>query len=271
MSSTNGTAVAAARHALPRERRSITHKFCCTGDTLVATADGRNVVSLERLALEKESVSVYAAEPCVVKRASEHKAGARNPSKPTCLCGECRKCRNRDAMRRHRERQRVVRNHKVVDVIVAGVADVYCGDVDSVHNFAVVTSVTDGDALTGKLSGIISHNCIGGHEGYITVGLYDEDDAPGEIFLAGFGKDGSFIQCMMSVWAKSLSNALQYGQPLHKLVTNYLDMRFEPFGATTNPEIPYAKSIPDYVARWLALRFLDDQERDLHGISLTRA
>lgn len=111
---------------------------------------------------------------------------------------------------------------------------------------------------------------IAGHEGYITVGVY-EDGSPGEIFLAGFGKDGSFIQCMMSVWAKSLSNALQYGQPLHKLVTNYLDMRFEPFGATPNPEIPYAKSIPDYVARWLALRFLDDQERDLHGISLARA
>jgi ribonucleoside-diphosphate reductase alpha chain len=109
---------------------------------------------------------------------------------------------------------------------------------------------------------------IAGHEGYVTVGLY-EDGSPGELFLNGFGKDGSFIQCMMGCWAKSMSNALQYGQPLHKLVTNYLDMRFEPYGATSNPEIPHAKSIPDYLARWLALRFLDEAERELHGIRVS--
>jgi ribonucleoside-diphosphate reductase alpha chain len=108
---------------------------------------------------------------------------------------------------------------------------------------------------------------ISGHEGYVTVGLYD-DGSPGEIFLAGFGKDGSFIQCMMGCWAKSLSNGLQYGQPVHKLVTNYLDMRFEPYGRTTNPDIPEAKSIPDYIARWLALHFLSEEEREDHGIRL---
>lgn len=108
---------------------------------------------------------------------------------------------------------------------------------------------------------------IAGHEGYVTVGIY-EDGSVGELFLNGFGKDGSFIQCMMGVWAKAMSNSLQYGQPLHKLVTNYLDMRFEPFGATGNPEIPYAKSIPDYIARWLALRFLDAETREEHGINV---
>jgi ribonucleoside-diphosphate reductase alpha chain len=106
---------------------------------------------------------------------------------------------------------------------------------------------------------------IAGHEGYVIVGFYD-DGRVGEIFFEGFGKDGSFIQCIMGCWAKSMSNALQYGQPLYKVVTNYIDMRFEPYGATTNPEVPHAKSIPDYVARWLALRFLTEEERELHGI-----
>lgn len=106
---------------------------------------------------------------------------------------------------------------------------------------------------------------IASHEGYVHVGLY-EDGSPGEIFLSGFGKDGSFIQCMMGCWAKAMSNSLQYGQPLHKLVTNYLDMRFEPFGATSNPDVPYAKSIPDYIARWLALHFMTEEERELRGI-----
>lgn len=106
---------------------------------------------------------------------------------------------------------------------------------------------------------------FGGHEGYVTVGLY-EDGKVGEIFLNGFGKDGSFVQCMMGCWAKSMSNSLQHGQPLYKLVTNYLDMKFEPNGATNNPEVPQAKSIPDYVARWLALHFLTEEERELHGI-----
>jgi ribonucleoside-diphosphate reductase alpha chain len=108
---------------------------------------------------------------------------------------------------------------------------------------------------------------IAGHEGYITVGLY-EDGTVGEIFLNGFGKDGSFIQCMMGVWAKAMSNSLQHGQPLYKLVTNYLEMRFEPYGATINPEIPQARSIPDYIARWLALHFLTEEERELHGIKV---
>ena len=109
---------------------------------------------------------------------------------------------------------------------------------------------------------------IGGHEGYITVGFYEDgsDGDVGEIFLNGFGKDGSFVQCVMGCWAKAMSNSLQHGQPLYKVVTNYIDMKFDPSGATTNPEIPHAQSIPDYIARWLALRFLTEEERELHGI-----
>ena len=108
---------------------------------------------------------------------------------------------------------------------------------------------------------------LGNHEGYVTVGFYD-DGSVGEIFLNGFGKDGSFVQCTMGCWAKAMSNSLQYGQPLYKVITNYLNMRFEPNGATSNPDIPYAQSIPDYIARWLAFRFLSEDERELHGINL---
>ena len=108
---------------------------------------------------------------------------------------------------------------------------------------------------------------IAGHEGYVTVGFYD-DGRVGEIFFNGFGKDGSFIQCMMGCWGKAMSNSLQHGQPLSKLITNYLDMRFEPYGATSNPDIPRVKSIPDYLARWLALHFLSEEERELHGINV---
>jgi ribonucleoside-diphosphate reductase alpha chain len=108
---------------------------------------------------------------------------------------------------------------------------------------------------------------ISGHEGYIIAGLYD-DGTVGEILLHGFGKDGSFIQSMMGCWGKAMSTSLQYGQPLHKVVTNNLDVRFEPFGATSNPAIPRVSSIPDYLARWLALHFLSEEERELHGIRL---
>jgi ribonucleoside-diphosphate reductase alpha chain len=135
---------------------------------------------------------------------------------------------------------------------------------------AVAASSTVRRSLPRERESLTHKFEIAGHEGYVTVGLY-EDGQPGEIFLSGFGKDGSFIQCMMGCWAKSMSNALQYGQPTAKLVTNYMDMRFEPYGATTNPAIPYAKSIPDYLARWLAVHFLSEEERELHGIRLDAA
>jgi ribonucleoside-diphosphate reductase alpha chain len=108
---------------------------------------------------------------------------------------------------------------------------------------------------------------LAGHEGYIIVGLYP-DGTPGEILLHGFGKDGSFIQAMMGVWGKAMSNALQYGQPVHKLITNYLGTNFEPNGWTSSQDIPKATSIPDYIARWMALTFLSEEQRKSYKIDV---
>ncbi|MEN3310830.1 MAG: ribonucleoside-diphosphate reductase alpha chain, partial [Actinomycetota bacterium] len=96
---------------------------------------------------------------------------------------------------------------------------------------------------------------IAGHEGYITAGMY-EDGTVGEIFLTDIGKEGSTLRGMMNAFATSISIALQYGVPLETLVQKFSYMRFEPEGITQNPEIPFAKSMPDYIMRWLASRFL---------------
>ncbi len=104
---------------------------------------------------------------------------------------------------------------------------------------------------------------IGGHEGYITAGVY-EDGTLGEIFLTDIGKEGSTLRGMMNSFATSISIALQYGVPLETLVQKFAYMRFDPEGITQNPEIPFAKSMPDYIMRWLASRFLDaDIQEDL--------
>jgi ribonucleoside-diphosphate reductase alpha chain len=104
---------------------------------------------------------------------------------------------------------------------------------------------------------------IGGHEGYITAGMY-EDGTVGEIFITDVGKEGSTLRGMMNSFATAISIALQYGVPLETLVQKFAYMRFEPEGITQNPEIPFAKSMPDYIMRWLASRFLDaDTQEDL--------
>jgi ribonucleoside-diphosphate reductase alpha chain len=104
---------------------------------------------------------------------------------------------------------------------------------------------------------------IGGHEGYITAGMY-EDGTVGEIFLTDIGKEGSTLRGMMNSFATAISIALQYGVPLETLVQKFSYMRFEPEGITQNSEIPFAKSLPDYIMRWLASRFLDtDTQEDL--------
>ena len=104
---------------------------------------------------------------------------------------------------------------------------------------------------------------LGGHEGYITAGMYD-DGTVGEIFLTDIGKEGSTLRGMMNSFATAISLSLQYGVPLETLVRKFAYMRFEPEGITTNPEIPFAKSMPDYIMRWLASRFLDaDVHEDL--------
>jgi ribonucleoside-diphosphate reductase alpha chain len=106
---------------------------------------------------------------------------------------------------------------------------------------------------------------IGGHEGYITAGMY-EDGTVGEIFLTDIGKEGSTLRGMMNSFATSISIALQYGVPLETLVQKFSYMRFDPEGITTNPEIPFAKSMPDYIMRWLASRFLDADTQEELGI-----
>jgi len=106
---------------------------------------------------------------------------------------------------------------------------------------------------------------IAGHEGYITAGMYD-DGSLGEMFLTDIGKDGSTIRGMMNAFATSVSIALQYGVPLETLVRKFCYMRFDPEGITNNPEIPFAKSMPDYIMRWLASRFLDADTQEELGI-----
>jgi ribonucleoside-diphosphate reductase alpha chain len=106
---------------------------------------------------------------------------------------------------------------------------------------------------------------IGGHEGYITAGMY-EDGRVGEIFLTDIGKEGSTLRGMMNSFATAISIALQYGVPLETLVQKFAYMRFEPEGITQNPEIPFAKSMPDYIMRWLASRFLDAESQEELGI-----
>ncbi len=106
---------------------------------------------------------------------------------------------------------------------------------------------------------------IAGHEGYITAGMY-EDGTVGEIFLTDIGKEGSTLRGMMNAFATSISIALQYGVPLQTLVEKFSYMRFEPEGITQNPEIPFAKSMPDYIMRWLASRFLDTDVQEELGI-----
>jgi ribonucleoside-diphosphate reductase alpha chain len=105
---------------------------------------------------------------------------------------------------------------------------------------------------------------IEGHEGYITVGTY-EDDSPGEIFVT-MAKEGSAISGMMDAFATSISLTLQYGVPLADLVHKFSHMRFEPAGRTENREIPVAQSVVDYIFRWLASQFLSEEEKAELGV-----
>jgi ribonucleoside-diphosphate reductase alpha chain len=98
---------------------------------------------------------------------------------------------------------------------------------------------------------------IAGHEGYITVGMY-EDGTPGEIFIT-MAKEGSVISGLMDAFATAISLALQYGVPLEKLVEKFSYTRFQPSGFTNNPQIPIATSIVDYIFRWLGMKFLNQQ------------
>jgi ribonucleoside-diphosphate reductase alpha chain len=107
---------------------------------------------------------------------------------------------------------------------------------------------------------------IAGHEGYITVGTYD-DGTPGEIFLV-MAKEGSTISGFADAFAQAISYALQYGVPLQVLVDKFSHARFEPSGMTKNPEIRFAKSIVDYVFRWMAAKFLSPEAKFRAGLNV---
>jgi ribonucleoside-diphosphate reductase alpha chain len=106
---------------------------------------------------------------------------------------------------------------------------------------------------------------IAGHEGYITVGLY-EDGKPGEIFLV-MAKEGSTISGFADAFAQAISYALQYGVPMQVLVDKFSHVRFEPSGVTRNPQVRIAKSIVDYVFRWMATKFLSPEAQYWAGVN----
>ncbi|MGV8041563.1 MAG: vitamin B12-dependent ribonucleotide reductase [Thermoanaerobaculaceae bacterium] len=112
-------------------------------------------------------------------------------------------------------------------------------------------------AMTHKFS-------VEGQEGYVTVGLY-EDGKPGELFIT-MAKEGSTLSGVMDAFATAISLTLQYGVPLEFLVNKFSHVRFEPAGWTNNPQIPYAKSIIDYIFRWLAAKFLAPEEQAAVGV-----
>jgi ribonucleoside-diphosphate reductase alpha chain len=108
--------------------------------------------------------------------------------------------------------------------------------------------------LPDERKAIIHHFSVGGHEGYLMVGLY-EDGQPGEVFIR-MAKAGSAIAGLMDSFGIAVSLALQYRVPLKVLCDKFSHTRFEPSGWSTNPEIGYAKSLMDYIFRYLALKFL---------------
>ena len=142
-------------------------------------------------------------------------------------------------------------------------------DVDAIVEQAVAKALAEAGPRRKRMprerQSITHKFSIGGHEGYITAGMY-EDGTVGEIFLTDIGKEGSTLRGMMNSFATAISIALQYGVPLETLVQKFSYMRFEPEGITGNPEIPFAKSMPDYIMRWLASRFLDIDAQEELGI-----
>jgi len=111
--------------------------------------------------------------------------------------------------------------------------------------------------LPSERASITHKFSIGGHEGYITVGMYETGE-PAEIFIK-MAKEGSTLSGFMDGFALSVSLGLQYGVPLKALVDKFINTRFEPAGYTGHPAIPYAKSVLDYIARWLGGRFISPE------------
>jgi len=112
--------------------------------------------------------------------------------------------------------------------------------------------------LPDERHSLTHHFSVGGQEGYVTVGLY-EDGLPGELFIR-MAKEGSTVSGLMDSFATAVSLALQYGVPLRVLCDKFSHTRFEPSGWSGNPKIGYAKSMMDYLFRWIELRFLKGEQ-----------
>jgi ribonucleoside-diphosphate reductase alpha chain len=122
------------------------------------------------------------------------------------------------------------------------------------------------EKLPAERKSITHKFSVGGHEGYITVGMYD-DGKPGEIFIK-MAKEGSTLSGIMDAFALSVSISLQYGVPLRALVDKFCNSRFEPSGYTGNPKIRYAKSVVDYIGRWLGGKFISPDYLDHDDVAV---
>ncbi len=142
-------------------------------------------------------------------------------------------------------------------------------DTKQVVEAAVAAAVASRTPVRRKLPDerqAITHKFdIAGHEGYITVGLF-ENGQPGEIFLV-MAKEGSTISGFADAFAQAISYALQYGVPLQALVDKFSHVRFEPSGMTRNPDVRFAKSIVDYIFRWMASKFLSPEAQYVAGVN----
>jgi ribonucleoside-diphosphate reductase alpha chain len=174
------------------------------------------------------------------------------------------------ALRTDAKESKSADNEAIADAVAAAVEGLYT---QQQLDAAVAKAVSKVKAEVGparrrmpvERQSITHKFSIGGHEGYITAGVY-EDGTVGEIFLTDVGKEGSTLRGMMNSFATAISIALQYGVPLETLVQKFSYMRFDPEGITQNTEIPFAKSMPDYIMRWLASRFLDTDVQEELGI-----
>jgi len=126
--------------------------------------------------------------------------------------------------------------------------------VERVNGYTRIHLPDERPAVTHKFS-------VGGYEGYMTIGLYPDTKKPGEVFLIA-AKEGSTISGLLDTIATLVSMCLQSGMPLKTLVRKFKDMSFSPAGFTNNADIPTAKSITDYVFRYLGMRFLSQEERE---------
>src|SRR5687767_5885854 len=139
-------------------------------------------------------------------------------------------------------------------------------DKEKVADVPVATPLKARRKLPDERHAITHKFDVAGHEGYITVGLF-EDGMPGEIFLV-MAKEGSTISGFADAFAQAISYALQYGVPLQDLVDKFSHVRFEPAGMTRNPDVRFAKSIVDYIFRWMAAKFLSPEAQYRAGVNV---